>query len=80
MVRLHRQRRRVSSVTTPSSNSALTWFKSSYSSPDGAACVEVAHTQRTVRVRDSKRSQSPRITFGSRQWSAFIEIIGGASR
>ena len=32
----------------------LDWFKSSYSSGEGGACVEVAADRAAVRVRDSK--------------------------
>ncbi|MFB7598277.1 DUF397 domain-containing protein [Streptomyces sp. NPDC056160] len=50
----------------------LQWFKSSHSNPDGAACVEVAHTPRTVHVRDSKTKQGPLLAFAAPQWSAFV--------
>jgi hypothetical protein len=32
----------------------LTWFKSTYSSGEGGACIEVAATEQAVHVRDSK--------------------------
>ncbi|NUL07632.1 DUF397 domain-containing protein, partial [Streptomyces lunaelactis] len=32
----------------------LNWFKSSYSSGEGGACVEVATCPATIHVRDSK--------------------------
>ncbi|MFF0105267.1 DUF397 domain-containing protein [Streptomyces hirsutus] len=41
----------------------LKWYKSSYSSPDGAACIEVASARGTVRVRDSKHIPGPRPAF-----------------
>ncbi|MEV5985498.1 DUF397 domain-containing protein [Streptomyces sp. NPDC052051] len=50
----------------------LEWFKSSYSTDDGPACVEVASTPGTVHVRDSKRVQGDQLAFGARQWAAFI--------
>ncbi|MFE1117736.1 DUF397 domain-containing protein [Streptomyces rochei] len=50
----------------------LEWFKSSYSNPDGAACVEVAYTPDTVHVRDSKRAQGPQLAFDPEQWAAFV--------
>ncbi|MFF1662354.1 DUF397 domain-containing protein, partial [Streptomyces sp. NPDC055898] len=34
-------------------DTALTWFKSSYSTNDGPECVEVAETASTIHVRDS---------------------------
>lgn len=52
--------------------SGLTWAKSSYSSNEDAACVEVAATPGTVLVRDSKDTAGPRLTFGPGAWSAFV--------
>ncbi|PZH14218.1 DUF397 domain-containing protein [Streptomyces sp. NTH33] len=49
----------------------LTWFKSSHSTPDGAACVEVASTPGSIRVRDSKQARGPQLAFGSQEWAAF---------
>ncbi|MFJ3979230.1 DUF397 domain-containing protein [Streptomyces sp. NPDC090021] len=43
--------------------SELTWVKSSYSTADGADCVEVAHTPGTVLVRDSKRPAGARLAL-----------------
>ncbi len=46
---------------TPSDDtSALEWFKSSYSSNDGPACVEVAAAPSAVHVRDSRTSPNRR--------------------
>ena len=50
----------------------LTWFKSSYSTDDGPACVEVASAPGTIHVRDSKRMQGPQLAFGLQQWAAFL--------
>ncbi|MER6978707.1 DUF397 domain-containing protein [Streptomyces carpinensis] len=55
-----------------SDGTELTWFKSSHSNPDGAACVEVATTPRTIHVRDSKTRQGPRLSFGPQEWAAFV--------
>lgn len=52
--------------------SELTWFKSSHSNPDGAACIEVAPTSRTIHVRDSKNKQGPHLAFTPEQWTAFV--------
>ncbi|WP_441349106.1 DUF397 domain-containing protein [Streptomyces sp. NTH33] len=49
----------------------MTWFKSSHSTPDGAACVEVASTPGSIRVRDSKQARGPQLAFGSQEWAAF---------
>ncbi|MFB6893657.1 DUF397 domain-containing protein [Kitasatospora sp. NPDC056327] len=51
-----------------------TWFKSSHSSNEGAACVEVARTPGTVHVRDSKDKTGPRLTFDPTAWAAFIKF------
>ncbi|MFE9612985.1 DUF397 domain-containing protein [Streptomyces sp. NPDC006012] len=50
----------------------LKWFKSSYSTDDGPACVEVAFVPGTVWIRDSKRHRSPQLTVGAKPWSAFV--------
>ncbi|MFF0115019.1 DUF397 domain-containing protein [Streptomyces prasinus] len=55
----------------------LVWRKSSYSNPDGAACVEVASTSETVHVRDSKHIHGPRLAFAPRQWAAFLPYASG---
>lgn len=61
-------------MTNPSAgnSSALEWFKSSYSTNDGPACVEVAFAPETIHVRDSKRVQGPQLAFASYQWAAFV--------
>lgn len=51
----------------------LVWFKSSYSSPDGDSCVEVATSRPgTVYVRDSKNEHSPQLTIPSAAWTTFV--------
>ncbi|MFD5774991.1 DUF397 domain-containing protein [Streptomyces fungicidicus] len=55
----------------------LVWHKSSYSNPDGAACVEVALTPGTIHVRDSKHIRGPRLTFAPHQWTAFLPYASG---
>ena len=52
-------------------NPPLEWFKSSHSTDDGPACVEVATTPNTIHVRDSKNTHGPQLTFASQQWAAF---------
>ncbi|WP_326689638.1 MULTISPECIES: DUF397 domain-containing protein [unclassified Streptomyces] len=53
----------------------LSWFKSSYSGPDGGDCVEVAHTTGAVHVRDSKEQRGPVLSVPPRQWATFIESV-----
>ncbi|MFI2788495.1 DUF397 domain-containing protein, partial [Kitasatospora sp. NPDC018614] len=50
----------------------LAWFKSSYSSNEGAECVEVAETPGTVHVRDSKDTSGPHLAFEPAAWKAFV--------
>ncbi len=55
---------------------ATSWRKSSHSDPQGSNCLEVATAPRTVHVRDSKRPNGPRITFGAAAWAAFVTAPG----
>lgn len=48
------------------------WIKSSYSTPDGPDCVEVAATPGTVRVRDSKDRHGPQLAFTPGAWADFV--------
>ncbi|GAA5078154.1 DUF397 domain-containing protein [Streptomyces similanensis] len=61
-------------MTNPAAgnDSALEWFKSSYSTTDGPECVEVAHTPQTIHVRDSKAAQGPHLAFPPEGWAAFL--------
>ena len=61
-------------MTNPSAgnDSALEWFKSSYSTNDGPACVEVAFALEVIHVRDSKRTQGPQLAFAAQQWADFL--------
>jgi hypothetical protein len=52
--------------------SELKWFKSSYSTDDGPACVEVASAPGTVHIRDSKHEHGPQLAFAATQWAAFV--------
>ncbi|GGN15039.1 DUF397 domain-containing protein [Streptomyces fuscichromogenes] len=60
-------------------NSALNWFKSSYSGNDGPDCVEVAISPATptptVHVRDSKDKDRATLAFADGAWSAFVGVI-----
>ncbi|MBB1246571.1 DUF397 domain-containing protein [Streptomyces durbertensis] len=53
----------------------LVWAKSTYSTDDGPACVEVAATPRAVHVRDSKRAEGPLLTVPPTNWSEFIRYV-----
>ncbi|MFI6862793.1 DUF397 domain-containing protein [Streptomyces sp. NPDC050421] len=52
--------------------SELHWFKSSYSSNDGPACVEVATAPTTIHVRDSKNIPGPELGFTPAAWADFV--------
>ena len=56
----------------------LAWFKSSYSSNEGGACVEVAHSPAAVHVRDSKDPQGPHLTIGRDAWDRFVRCATGS--
>ncbi|MGW2341252.1 DUF397 domain-containing protein [Streptomyces sp. NPDC001661] len=53
---------------------ALHWFKSSYSSSEGGACVEVATEPTAIHVRDSKNNADggPHLTVTPEAWTAFL--------
>ncbi|MGW2703238.1 DUF397 domain-containing protein [Streptomyces sp. NPDC001340] len=46
------------------SSTALEWFKSSYSSGEGGACIE--------NIRDSKTPHTPHLTVTPSTWTAFL--------
>ncbi|PZG22574.1 DUF397 domain-containing protein [Micromonospora craterilacus] len=49
------------------------WRKSTRSSSNGGACVEVAdNLPGVVGVRDSKDPTGPALTFGPAAWQAFV--------
>ncbi|MFH8473692.1 DUF397 domain-containing protein [Streptomyces sp. NPDC018000] len=61
-------------MTNPSTGNSpvLNWFKSSYSTNDGPACVEVAFAPEAIHVQDSKHTQGPQLAFGPQEWAAFV--------
>ncbi|MFF4605775.1 DUF397 domain-containing protein [Streptomyces sp. NPDC001339] len=59
-------------------NSELAWFKSSYSSGEGGACVEVAACADTVHVRDSKEKSGPTLSFSPEEWAHFVAFAARA--
>ncbi|MFI6931010.1 DUF397 domain-containing protein [Streptomyces sp. NPDC050287] len=59
------------------SSTALEWFKSSYSSGEGGACVEVALQPSAIHIRDSKTPASPHLTVTPATWTAFLKLADG---
>ncbi|KNE81943.1 MULTISPECIES: DUF397 domain-containing protein [Streptomyces] len=55
-------------------SSAPQWFKSSHSTDDGPACVEVAAIPGSILIRDSKTPQGPRLTIPSAAWDDFVRF------
>ncbi|WP_405646273.1 DUF397 domain-containing protein [Streptomyces sp. NBC_00019] len=54
------------------SDTALQWFKSSYSGDEGGACVEIATQPTAVHVRDSKNPSGPQLAVAPDAWAAFV--------
>ncbi|OIK24786.1 DUF397 domain-containing protein [Streptomyces malaysiense] len=50
----------------------LEWIKSSYSTPDGPDCVEVATIPDHILVRDSKNPTGPRLALTPATWASFL--------
>ncbi|MGW3174286.1 DUF397 domain-containing protein [Streptomyces sp. NPDC001153] len=51
----------------------LEWIKSSYSTPDGPDCIEVAAPDRDrILVRDSKNPTGPRLALTPTAWARFL--------
>ena len=61
-------------------NSALEWFKSSYSGSEGGQCLEVATCPTAVHVRDSKDPAAGTLTFSPAAWSALAGFAAGSRR
>jgi hypothetical protein len=60
------------------SASDLAWFKSSYSGSQGDSCVEVALTEQTICVRDSKDVTRPHFAVGREEWARFVGFVAEA--
>ncbi|MCM2387310.1 DUF397 domain-containing protein [Streptomyces albipurpureus] len=52
---------------------SLNWQKSSYSGTAGDNCIEVAFTERTIQVRDSKDMSRPNFTVSRSGWAVFVQ-------
>ncbi|MGA5453009.1 DUF397 domain-containing protein [Streptomyces umbrinus] len=55
------------------------WFKSSYSGGSGTECVECAHADGRLQVRDSKCGDGPVVAVHAHVWRAFIRALEGDS-
>ncbi|MGW2812789.1 DUF397 domain-containing protein [Streptomyces sp. NPDC001415] len=55
----------------------IRWVKSSYSGGSGTECVETAHLSTRTTVRDSKRPDGARISFGAAPWADFLHALKG---
>ncbi|MFE5710581.1 DUF397 domain-containing protein [Streptomyces sp. NPDC056501] len=56
-------------------NNDLNWFKSTYSSPQGGDCVEVASCTESVHIRDSKDLAVPSLSVSPSAWAAFLDTV-----
>ncbi|MFE3038317.1 DUF397 domain-containing protein [Streptomyces canus] len=55
-------------------STALQWFKSTYSSSEGGACLEVAVSTRAIHIRDSKHPE-PTLQVTPSTWTAFTTAL-----
>jgi hypothetical protein len=65
-------------MTTDGATPSLAWFKSSYSSNEGGACVEVAATEQAVHVRDSKDLARPPFKVERNGWADFVRYAASS--
>lgn len=56
---------------TPNLSRAV-WRKSTRSGQNGGNCVEVAHLDTAIAVRDSKRPEGGALVFSPSEWATFI--------
>lgn len=67
-----------SASTTRRSTPVGTWFKSTFSNPDGNQCVEVFFDTDLVHIRDTKnRGSGPVISVPCSQWEGFLDEVAG---
>ena len=63
-------------TSSASSLPGVVWRKSSYSSGNGGACIEVADgLTGVVPVRDSKDPHGPVLVFDAEAWAAFVADV-----
>lgn len=66
-------------MTSPTvlDGAGLPWRTSSYSSPNGSDCVEVAPDADAdvIAVRDSKNRTGPKLAFDASTWEAFTRRV-----
>lgn len=63
-------------MTSMDGIAGVVWHKSSYSSGNGGACVEVAdEVAGVIPVRDSKDPHGPVLAFPADAWSAFVGAV-----
>ncbi|MCQ4214419.1 DUF397 domain-containing protein [Streptomyces longispororuber] len=55
----------------------LKWFKSTYSSDEGGACLEIATRPHAIHIRDSKNPTGPTFTVRPEAWSVFAGFVKG---
>jgi hypothetical protein len=55
--------------------SNLIWRKSTYSSPLGEDCVEVACTPAEIAIRDSKNPDRGILLLGPADWRTFTDAV-----
>lgn len=60
-------------------STAPQWFKSSYSTDEGDACVEVANCATQVHVRDSKVADGPVLSLTPAAWADLTAWTGSAN-
>ncbi|WP_307815276.1 MULTISPECIES: DUF397 domain-containing protein [unclassified Streptomyces] len=51
------------------------WRRSTYSGKPGDDCVEIAHLDARVHVRDSKRATGSRLAVSSSAWAEFLNHV-----
>ncbi|MBO2456165.1 DUF397 domain-containing protein [Actinomadura violacea] len=54
---------------------SVLWRKSSMSTNNGGACVELASVSRSVAIRDSKDPDGPKLVFDRHDFAAFLERV-----
>lgn len=65
-------------LATATARHTAKWRKSSRSQNNGASCIEVAHVNATIAIRDSKLNTTgdyPVLTIPTADWNAMLEMI-----